>query len=109
MAKPPVISESRQPRRLPRWVFLVWAALVLALCGCAAMNVKLGWSVRLDKTPIQSMEVSVLKGPGISPGQKLQLVAKLTKPDGKVLVTEGTKELGKVMWKDLDVTTSVVV
>jgi hypothetical protein len=53
------------------------------------------------------MQASLPKGPAIAPGQKLALVVKFTQPDGKVLVTEGLGK-GKVLWKDLTVTPSVV-
>jgi hypothetical protein len=63
--------------------------------------------VYLAKTPITSMEASLPKGPAIAPGQKLSLVVTVTQPDGKKLQTEGAGQ-GKVMWKDLKVTASVV-
>jgi hypothetical protein len=63
--------------------------------------------VYLDRTPIASMQASLPKGPDIAPGQKSPLVVAFTGPDGKVLVTEGEGQ-GKVMWKDLNITASVV-
>jgi len=83
------------------------AASTLALSGCAPMKVKLGWKVSLDQTPIASIQASLPKGPGIAPGEKSPLVVVVTEPDGTVLVTEGQGQ-GKVMWKDLVVTPSVV-
>lgn len=71
------------------------------------MKVKLGMRVDLTQTPVASMEASLPAGPGIAPGQKSPLVVTVTEPDGKVLLTEG-KGGGKVMWKDLQVTGSVV-
>src|SRR6267154_2010465 len=82
-------------------------ASLLALTGCTAMRVKLGMKVYLDKTPISSIQANLSNGLGIAPGQKLPLVVQLTAPDGKVLVTEGQGR-GKVMWKDLEVSASVV-
>lgn len=71
------------------------------------MKVKLGWKVYLDKTPIASIAASLPKGPAIAPGEKSPLVVVVTQPDGKVLQTEGAGH-GKVLWKDLQVTASVV-
>jgi len=82
-------------------------ATLQALSGCAAVQVRLGMKVYLDKTPIASMKVSLPKGPAIGPGEKLPLVVVITEPDGKVLQTEGAGG-GKVMWKDLKVTATVV-
>ncbi len=90
-----------------------WAAwmaifpLLLALSGCASVQVHLGMKVYLDKTPVASMKVSLPKGPSIGPGQKLPLVVAVTEPDGKVLQTEGAGG-GKVMWKDLKITATIV-
>lgn len=81
--------------------------LVVAQGGCSAMKVKLGWRVDLTQTPVASIEASLPKGPGIAPGQKSPLVVQATQPDGKVLLTEG-QGAGKVQWKDLQVTASVV-
>ncbi|MGA8865389.1 MAG: hypothetical protein WB510_00380, partial [Candidatus Sulfotelmatobacter sp.] len=83
------------------------AASLLALSGCTAMKVKLGWKVYLDKAPIASIAASLPKGPAIAPGEKSPLVVVVTQPDGKVLQTEGAGH-GKVLWKDLQVTASVV-
>jgi hypothetical protein len=86
-----------------------WLAVasLLALGGCAPLKVKLGWKVDLDKTPISSIQASLPKGPAIAPGEKSPLVVAVTEPDGKVLMTEGRGQ-GKVMWKDLQVTATVV-
>jgi hypothetical protein len=67
----------------------------------------MGMKVYLDKIPIASMQASLPKGPGIGPGEKSPLVVAFTGPDGKVLMTEGQGQ-GKVLWKDLTVTASVV-
>ncbi len=88
------------------WACLAVASL-LALSGCTPLKVRLGMKVYLDKTPIASMQASLPKRPGIAPGEKSPLVMVLTEPDGKVLMTEGQGQ-GKVMWKDLKVTASVV-
>jgi len=85
----------------------VAAMSMLALSGCAAVKVKLGMKVYLDKTPIASMLASLPRNPGIAPGEKSPLVVTLTGPDGKVWVTEGQGH-GKVMWKELTITASVV-
>jgi hypothetical protein len=71
------------------------------------LKVRLGWKVYLDKTPVASIAASLPKGPGIAPGEKSPLVVVVTQPDGKVLQTEG-KGGGKVLWKDLKVTATVV-
>jgi hypothetical protein len=84
------------------------SVVLLALSGCASLQVHLGMKVYLNKTPIASMKASVAKGPGIGPGEKLGLVALFIQPDGKVLQTEGAGQ-GKVMWKDLKVTATVAV
>lgn len=83
------------------------AASLLALSGCAAVQVKLGMKVYLEKIPVTSIEASQPKGPGIGPGQKSPLVVAVTQPDGKVLQTEGAGH-GKVMWQDLVVSPTVV-
>lgn len=71
------------------------------------MKVRLGWRVDLTQTPVASIEVSLPKGPGIAPGQKSPLMVQVKQPDGRVLLTEGQGG-GKVQWKDLQVTASVV-
>src|ERR1039458_97988 len=82
-------------------------ASLLALSGCAAVQVRLGMRVSLAKTPVASIEVTQPKGPGIGPGQKSPLVVAVTQPDGKVLLTQGAGK-GKVLWQDLVVTPTVV-
>lgn len=78
-------------------------AAVVALTGCASLQVKMGMKVYLDKLPISSIQAAQADGPGIAPGEKSSLIVTMTQPDGKVLVTEG-KGQGKVLWKDLMVT-----
>jgi hypothetical protein len=82
-------------------------ASLLALSACARVQVRLGMKVQLDKIPVKSMEVRLPNGPGIAPGEKLALVAVFTSPDGHTLQTEGAGR-GKVLWKDLNVSTNVV-
>ena len=93
--------------RKSTWTACLAVASLLALSGCASLQVRLGWKVYLEKTPLTSMSASLPKGPGIAPGEKSPLVVTFTQPDGKVLVTEGRGQ-GKVMWSDLKVTASVV-
>ena len=100
-------QPSQQPARSANWAAYLGLAFLLALSGCTPVKVRLGWKVYLDKIPITSMEVRLPKGPGIAPGEKSPLVVMVTEPDGKVLQTEG-KGGGKVLWKDLKVTASVV-
>jgi hypothetical protein len=89
-----------------RWAACLGLASMLALSGCTAVKVKLGMKVYLAKTPVASIAVNLPKGPGIAPGEKSPLVVVVTRPDGKVLQTEGAGH-GKVLWKDLPVVASV--
>ena len=82
-------------------------AATLLISGCAAVQVKLGMKVNLSKVPVSAAEVRQEKAPGIGPGQKSSLIATFTQPDGKILTTEGAGH-GKIMWRDLAVTSSVV-
>jgi hypothetical protein len=82
-------------------------AAVVTLTGCAAIQVKLGMRVYLDKIPITSIQAKQADGQGMAPGEKSPLIVTVTQPDGKVLTTEG-KGHGKVLWKDLTVTPNVV-
>jgi hypothetical protein len=93
--------------RTPAFFFVLAATIALTQSACTSLKVRLGWKVYLDKTPIASIEAKLPNGPGIAPGQKSPLVVSVLEPDGKVLLTEG-KGGGKVMWKDLTVTASVV-
>ncbi|HTD23243.1 MAG TPA: hypothetical protein VK738_11345 [Terriglobales bacterium] len=103
-----VVSASQQPSRFPGWAACFGLACLLALTGCAAIQVRMGSKIYLDKTPVTSMQASLPKGPGIAPGEKSPLVVALTGPDGTVLMTEGAGH-GKVLWKDLTVTANVAV
>jgi len=85
---------------------IVLAALT-ALTGCASLQVKMGMKVYLAKTPIATMEILQDRGPGIAPGQKSSLVVFFTQPGGLALQTEGVGG-GKVMWRDLQITSTVV-
>lgn len=79
----------------------------LLLSGCSAIQVGLGMKLKLEKLPVTTMEATLPNNPGIAPGEKSPLVVNFTASDGKTYVTEG-KGGGKVMWKDLVVTASVV-
>lgn len=93
--------------RSPAFLGIVVASFLAILTGCTSIQVKMGWKVYLVRTPVKSIEASLPKGPAIDPGQKSPLVVTFTEPDGKILTTEG-KGGGKVMWKELTVTASVV-
>jgi hypothetical protein len=82
-------------------------AALPALTGCAALQVKMGMKVYLAKTPIATMEVVQQGAPGIAPGKKSSLVVLFTQPGGMALQSEGAGG-GKVMWRDLVVTSTVV-
>jgi hypothetical protein len=88
------------------YIFLPVAAAVM-LTGCAAIQVKLGMRVYLNKIPITSIQAKQADGQGIAPGEKSPLIVTVTQPDGKALTTEG-KGHGKVLWKDLAIAPSIV-
>ena len=90
-----------------RFVGCFGFAALLVLCGCSAIQVKMGWRVALAKVPVTTIEASLPRNPGIAPGEKNPLVVDVTDSTGKVLVTEGQGK-GKVLWKDLAVTATVV-
>ena len=80
----------------------------LILSGCSSIKVRLGMRLQIAKVPVSSLDASMPKDPaGVAPGEKSPLVVKFTQPDGKVLVTEGLGK-GKVLWKDLTVTPTIV-
>jgi hypothetical protein len=81
-------------------------AALLALSGCAGLQMKLGMRVDLRKIPVASIQASQVNGPGIAPGDKSPLVVTVIQPDGKKLTTEG-KGKGPVRWKDLTVTSTI--
>jgi hypothetical protein len=78
-------------------------AAIVALTGCAAIQVKLGMRVYLEKIPITSIQAKQGDGHGIAPGEKSPLIVTVTKPDGTAINTRD-----KVLWKDLAVTPSIV-
>jgi hypothetical protein len=80
---------------------------LLALSGCSKIQVGLGLRVSLAKVPVTSMEANLPKDPGVAPGEKSPLVVTFTASDGKTYVTAG-KGKGKVLWKDLAITATVV-
>ena len=45
---------------------------LLALSGCTAVKVKMGWKVYLAKTPITSIQASLPKGPGMRQERSLR-------------------------------------
>jgi hypothetical protein len=100
-----LVQGSEKYQKLAR--LLVPLAAMLAFSGCAGIQIKLGMKVDLAKLPVSSIDVSQFKGPGIAPGKKSSLVVKVTQPDGTVLMTEG-KGHGKVLWRDITVTPTVV-
>lgn len=83
------------------------AFCLIFLTGCASLQVHLGMKVYLDRTPVNSIQASLPKGPGIAPGQKSPLIVTFSEPNGKILTTEGAGA-GKVMWSDLQVAGTVV-
>ena len=93
--------------RLFRKPLFLGFAPVLAFAGCSTVQIKLGMKVDLSKLPVTTMEAAMAHDPAIAPGQKSPLVVTLTGPNGQVFKTEGAGK-GKIMWKDLTVTTSVV-
>ncbi len=100
-------TSTNTSARFSKFTAVVSLCSLLAICGCSSIEVKLGTRVSLDKIPVASMEASLPDGPAIAPGEKAPLVVTLVDTTGKILVTEG-KGKGKVLWKDLTVTTTVV-
>jgi hypothetical protein len=93
------IAVTLCPPRRPWICAATGLASLLVLTGCSTVNLK--------KVVITSMTASLPKGPGIAPGEKSSLVVSMTKANGKVVATSGSKE-GKVSWNDLRVTATVV-
>jgi hypothetical protein len=96
-----VVSHAKEMAAGMGLVFL------LGLSGCSRLQVGLGLRVSLAKVPITSMEASLPKDPGVAPGEKSPLVVTFMASDGKTYVTAG-KGKGKVLWKDLAITATVV-
>jgi len=99
------LSQRSTNRRTASSAAALTLVCLLVLSGCSSVQVHLGMKVALDKIPVQSISASLLKGPGLGPGQKAQLVVLVTQPNGKVLQTKGANS--KVQWKDLSVTAIV--
>jgi hypothetical protein len=90
-----------------RFATYLVATFSFCLTGCAALQVHVFHTkVYLNKVPATSMAVSLPKGPGMAPGDKLPLVATFTTADGKVFVSEGAGH-GKILWQDLNVSATV--
>lgn len=107
-----ISAESDSKRKLAaryafKFAISMAALLPLGICGCASLQVHMGMKVRLDKLPLSSMEATMPRGQAIAPGEKSPLVVTFTGSDGKLWVTEGAGK-GKVLWRDLNVTASVV-
>ena len=75
--------------------------------GCSSLSLKLGAKVDLSKIPVSAISVRMARDPGIAPGKKASLIATLTGAKGETLTTEGAGH-GKVRWKDLAVTATIV-
>lgn len=103
------MNEPKLPAvtRVSKMASVLGVVLLMGLSGCAAIQVKMGLRVSLAKIPVASIAASLPNNPGIAPGEKSPLIVEVTGTDGKVLTTEG-KGRGKVLWKDLTVTPSVV-
>jgi hypothetical protein len=102
-----LVAVPKRQSRNRNW--LAWLALTatIVLTGCATAKVRLGRRVNLEKIPVTSIAVRQPKRAGIAPGEKVPLLVTVTAADGTLLVTEGEGH-GKVLWKDLAVTSTVV-
>lgn len=107
VSNPAFVRNKRLTQLITTGWLCLGTALLLMQTGCAAVKVKMGMRVELQKTPVASIAASLPNGPGIAPGEKSPLVVVVSGPDGKTLQTEG-KGSGKVMWKDLKVTPTLV-
>lgn len=92
------------PARVARCMAMM---LMCGLCGCAGLQVKLGWKVSLEKTQVVSMAPELVNGPAEVPGAKQKMIVSFKGADGKEYVTEGAGH-GKVMWRDLALSSTVV-
>jgi hypothetical protein len=90
-----------------KFVLLLASSSIVLLSGCKTIEVALGMRIKLEKLPVTTMEATLPNNPGIAPGEKSPLVVTFTDAKGKVYVTEG-KGKGKVMWKDIAITGTVV-
>jgi hypothetical protein len=91
----------------PKMAAGIGLVFLLGLSGCSRIQVGLGLRVSLAKVPVTSMEASLPRDPGVAPGEKSPLVVTFAASDGKTYVTSG-KGKGKVLWKDLAITATVV-
>lgn len=82
-------------------------SLLLACTGCSSVKVHMGLRVSLPKIPVQTMDASLKGLPAIAPGEKTGLIVTFTGQNGQTLVSEGAGK-GKVLWRDVAVTTDVV-
>jgi hypothetical protein len=82
-------------------------SVALAMSGCSTIKVWMGTRVRLEKTPVVSLQANLPQGPEMFPGEKTPLVVTVMKPNGEVLLTEGAGE-GKVLWEDIQVASNIV-
>jgi hypothetical protein len=103
----PILSVLLRPVGYSCRMACVGVAALVMLFGCTPIQVWMGYRVRLEKTPIATIQASLPKGPGMFPGEKTPLVVTVTGPDGLTLLTEGADK-GKILWEDLQVTSTMV-
>lgn len=70
---------------------------LIAMVGCAPIQIAFGWRTRLDKTPVKDLSVQLAEGASLWPGGSAPLVVRVATEDGKELVTAGAGH-GKVLW-----------
>ena len=100
-------STFAKPFHFPVWNACVLAASLFVFSGCARMQLKLGLKADLSNIPVTTMQASLPKSPdGIAPGDKSQLVVRMTDAQGKVYTTKGQGT--PISWLDLKVTSAVV-
>ncbi len=83
------------------------AVLFITATACTSLKVKMGMKVYLDRTPVSSMQATMPNGTSIAPGDKTPLIVTFADSNGKTFTTEGAGG-GQVMWKELNVSASVV-
>lgn len=93
-------------RRIRTSAFLALLPAAL-LAGCTALKVKMGTRMNIAALPLTSMDVRLADGRGVAPGKKGRLIATFTAPGNKVWRTEGAGG-GAIMWRDLNVSSTVV-